>query len=132
LFRRRGILEPEQAQDLLGWVSRYKEFSSVNEFHRRTPCQGRQGWGLFNVTGCAREGISEVRCYLEALDASIQVEADDRLGLKKLLRYCARPIFSMERLAWVGEDCNRLVYRLPKPMPDGRSQLYLSPLELLD
>ena len=25
LFRRRGILGPEQAQDLLSWVSRYKE-----------------------------------------------------------------------------------------------------------
>ena len=26
LFKRRGLLEPEQAQDLLSWVSRYKEF----------------------------------------------------------------------------------------------------------
>ena len=31
-----------------------------------------------------------------------------------------------------GEDHNRLDYRLPKPMPDGCSQLYLTPLELLD
>jgi hypothetical protein len=38
----------------------------------------------------------------------------------------------MERLAWVAEDHTRLVYHLPKPMPDGRSQLYLTPLELLD
>jgi hypothetical protein len=38
----------------------------------------------------------------------------------------------MERLLWVAEDHNRLVYHLPKPMPDGRSQLYLTPLELLD
>jgi hypothetical protein len=30
----------------------------------------------------------------------------------------------MERLAWVAEDHNRLVYHLPKPMPDGRSELY--------
>jgi hypothetical protein len=66
------------------------------------------------------------------LDASVQVEADDRAGSERLLRYCARPIFSMERLAWVAEDHNRLVYHLPKPMPDGRSQLYLTPLELLD
>ena len=66
------------------------------------------------------------------MDASVQVEADDRAGLERLLRYCARPIFSMERLTWVAEDHNRLVYRLPKPMPDGRSQLFLTPLELLD
>jgi hypothetical protein len=26
LFKRRGLLEPKQAQDLLSWVSRYKEF----------------------------------------------------------------------------------------------------------
>ena len=38
----------------------------------------------------------------------------------------------MERLAWVAEDHNRLVYHLPKLMPDGRSELYLTPLELLD
>jgi hypothetical protein len=55
-----------------------------------------------------------------------------RAGLERLLRYCARPIFAMERLTWVAQDRNRLVYRLPKPMPDGRSQLYLSTLELLD
>jgi hypothetical protein len=30
----------------------------------------------------------------------------------------------MERLTWVAQDHNRLVYHLPKPMPDGRSQLY--------
>jgi hypothetical protein len=30
------------------------------------------------------------------------------------------------------QNRNRLVYRLPKSMPDGRSQLYLTPLELLD
>jgi hypothetical protein len=38
----------------------------------------------------------------------------------------------MERLAYVAEDHNRLVYHLPKPMPDGRSELYLTPLELWD
>jgi hypothetical protein len=39
-----------------------------------------------------------------SLDASVQVEADDRAGLERLLRYCARPIFAMERLTWVAED----------------------------
>jgi hypothetical protein len=65
-------------------------------------------------------------------DGLFSVEADDRAGLERLLRYCARPIFAMERLAWVAEDHNRLVYHLPKLMPDGRSELYLTPLELLD
>jgi hypothetical protein len=38
----------------------------------------------------------------------------------------------MERLTWVARDHNQLVYHLPKPMPDGRSELDLTPLELLD
>jgi hypothetical protein len=55
-----------------------------------------------------------------SLPSLVKVEADDRAGLERLLRYCARPIFAMERLTWVAEDRNRLVYQLPKPMPDGR------------
>jgi hypothetical protein len=38
----------------------------------------------------------------------------------------------MERLTWVAQNYNRLVYRLPKPMSDGCSPLYLTPLEMLD
>jgi len=67
-----------------------------------------------------------------SVDASVRIAADDRRGLERLLRYCARPVFAQERLAWAGEDHDRLVYRLPKPMPDGRITLYLTPLELLD
>jgi hypothetical protein len=55
---------------------------------------------------------------------AVQVDADDRPGLERLLRYCARPIFARERLAW-GDPGPQQVgfYRLPKPIPDGRSQL---------
>jgi hypothetical protein len=67
-----------------------------------------------------------------SIDASVRIVADDRRGLERLLRYCARPVFAQERLAWAGEHHDRLVYRLPKPMPDGRITLYLTPLELLD
>jgi hypothetical protein len=69
---------------------------------------------------------------LNSVDASGRIAADDRRGLERLLRYCARPLFAQERLAWAGEHYHRLVYRLPKPMPDGRAILYLTPLELLD
>ena len=55
----------------------------------------------------------------------------DRAGLERLLRYCARPLFAGERLAWV-EPNERLVYHLPKPRPDGPTQLSLTPLEFLD
>jgi hypothetical protein len=49
------------------------------------------------------------------LDASARIEANDRAGLERLLRYCARPPFAQERLEQVGDD--RFVYRLPEPRP---------------
>ncbi len=64
-----------------------------------------------------------------AADASVRIEADDRVGLERLLRYCARPPFALERLEAI--DAHRLIYRLTKPRPDGRTGLILSPLELI-
>lgn len=66
-----------------------------------------------------------------SLHAEVWVHAWDRAGLERLIRYCARPIFAGERLAWVEPDA-RLVYRLPKARPDGQMVLYLTPLEFLD
>jgi hypothetical protein len=66
-----------------------------------------------------------------SLNADVTVAAQDRAGLERLLRYCARPIFASERLQWIEKD-QRLVYRLPKPRPDGQTVLYLTPMEFLD
>ena len=33
-----------------------------------------------------------------SLDAAVRIEAADRAGLERLLRYCARPPFALERL----------------------------------
>jgi hypothetical protein len=65
-----------------------------------------------------------------SLDASVRIEANDRRGLERLLRYCARPPFAAERIEEL--DRHRLIYHLPKPGPDGRTQLLLSPLELIE
>jgi len=65
-----------------------------------------------------------------SLDASVSIAGDDRAGLERLLRYCARPPFALERIEQVNED--RIVYRLPKPRRDGRTALSLTPLELID
>jgi hypothetical protein len=65
-----------------------------------------------------------------SLDAAVRIEGQDRCGLERLLRYCARPPFALERLEQVADD--QLVYRLPKPQPDGRSTLRLTPLELIE
>jgi len=60
----------------------------------------------------------------------VRIEGTDRAGLERLLRYCARPPFALERLEQLGD--NQLVYRFLKPQPDGRTELRLTPLELLD
>ena len=33
-----------------------------------------------------------------SLDAAVRIEGPDRAGLERLLRYCARPPFALERL----------------------------------
>ena len=65
-----------------------------------------------------------------SLDASVRIEADDRLGLERLLRYCARPAFALERLRKI--DAKRLVYESVKPAPGGSVSLMLTPLELIE
>ena len=46
-----------------------------------------------------------------SVDAGVCIAAHDRAGLERLLRYCARPSFAMERLRTEGND---LVYRCAK------------------
>ena len=49
-----------------------------------------------------------------SVDAGVCIEAHDRAGLERLLRYCARPPFAMERLRKAGSV---LVYRCAKQRP---------------
>jgi Putative transposase len=65
-----------------------------------------------------------------SVDASVRIEADDRLGLERLLRYCARPAFALERLREI--DAERLVYESVKPGASGSVSLMLTPLELIE
>ena len=73
-----------------------------------------------------------------SIDASLRIEGDDRAGVERLIRYCARPPFALERLHAPSEtrslasNDSRLVYRLPRPIPDGGTVLRLTPLELLE
>jgi hypothetical protein len=72
-----------------------------------------------------------------SVDASVCIQAHDRAGLERLLRYCARPPFALERLRKAGSD---LVYRCAKqhsePSANKRGakvdELTLTPLELID
>jgi hypothetical protein len=65
-----------------------------------------------------------------SVDASVTIPGWDRHGLEQLVRYCARPPLSQERLGRL--DDQMLVYSLRKAKVDGRTELYLTPLELLD
>ena len=72
-----------------------------------------------------------------SVDAGVCIEAHDRAGLERLLRYCASPPFAMDRLRKAGAA---LVYRCAKqhsePTSDKRAgkvaELILTPLELID
>ena len=72
-----------------------------------------------------------------SVDAGVCIESHDRAALERLLRYCARPPFSMERLRKEGVA---LVYRCAKqrsePTSDKRGakvdELHLTPLELIE
>ena len=65
-----------------------------------------------------------------SVDAQVEIAAWDRHGLERLVRYCARPPLAQERLGRLDDEL--LVYRLRKPTLDGRTELILTPLELLD
>ena len=72
-----------------------------------------------------------------SVDAGVCIEAHDRTALERMLRYCARPAFAMDRLRKEGAA---LVYRCSKqhsePTSDKRGarvdELHLTPLELID
>jgi hypothetical protein len=65
-----------------------------------------------------------------SVDGSVRIEATDRAGRERLLRYCARPAFALDRLR--ERDREHLIYDPPKPGPGGSGPQLLTPLELLD
>ena len=73
-----------------------------------------------------------------SVDASVRIEGEDRTGVERLLRYCARPPFALERLHALGGTPSlaspeaRLLCQFPRHTPDGRTQIVLSPLQLLE
>jgi hypothetical protein len=73
-----------------------------------------------------------------SVDGSVRIEGEDRAGLERIVRYCARGPLALERLhapAGLGALTlpeARLVYRLTEPDMHGRQELRLTPLELLD
>jgi hypothetical protein len=65
-----------------------------------------------------------------SVDAAVAIPGWDRHGLEQLARYCARPPLSQERLGRLNDTT--LAYNLRRPTVDGRTELLLTPTELLD
>ena len=65
-----------------------------------------------------------------SVDASVRIAATDRAGRERLLRYCARPPFALDRLHEL--DPERLLYESAKQSPGGTGPQILTPLQLLD
>ncbi len=65
-----------------------------------------------------------------SVDAAVRIEAADRPGRERLLRYCARPPFALDRLRAL--DPERLLYDASKPGPGGSRPQILTPLQLID
>ncbi len=56
-----------------------------------------------------------------SVNASVTIPDWDRHGLEQLVRYCARPPMSQQRLGRLNDET--LVYSLRKPTVDGRTEL---------
>ena len=55
-----------------------------------------------------------------SVDGSVRIEAADRAGRERLLRYCARPPFALDRLREL--DPEHLLYERTKPDPAGTAR----------
>jgi hypothetical protein len=64
-----------------------------------------------------------------SVNAGVRMRAEDAAGRERLIRYCARPALSLERLS---ELPNGLIaYRTKYPLRGGRTHRIMTPLELL-
>jgi len=70
------------------------------------------GGGGFSVNGTAR------------------IHENDREGLERLIRYCARPPFSLERI--IKQSDGSIIYQLNKPLANGQTLIRLTSLELIE
>ena len=72
-----------------------------------------------------------------SVNADVAFEESDRRGAERLMRYCARPAFSGERLRLISEkaetaDSTRLQYDVSKPSQKAGPPLILTATELFD
>jgi hypothetical protein len=64
-----------------------------------------------------------------SLDAKVKIDAFDKDGLERLIRYCARPPFKSENIRLNGPWVH---YRLPKTCHTGKTFIQVEPLEFIE
>ena len=65
-----------------------------------------------------------------SLNADVGIGAEDRNGLERLLRYCARPAFASDQLTLQAND--KILYRYAKPTPQGQTEQLFTPNDFID
>ena len=89
--------------------------------------------GSCATTTSTQAAAAEMRTWQHgggwSIDASVRVADWDRQALERLVRYCARPPLASGRLGRLNDDT--LVYRLRRPLLDGRTEILLRPVDLL-
>jgi len=126
-----GVFEPLEADGVLfrqASALTPEEVAVIEEQVRRRVLHWFSRHGLLDPDD-ARDMLAWTNTGF-SLDASVCIAGHDRAGLGRLLRYCVRPPFALERIEQVDED--RIVYRLPEPQRNARTALSLTPLELID
>ena len=136
-----GAARTDKAALHIGAVAFIHRFgSSLNEHVHFHVCAVD---GVFEEAAGEGFEAKEMLAYRHSgfsVDTSVCIAVKDRVSLERLLRYCARPPFAMERLRKAGGE---LVYRCakqhsePGSKPHGKrgtqvEQITLTPLELID
>ncbi|MCH7879538.1 MAG: transposase, partial [candidate division Zixibacteria bacterium] len=83
-FHEAGLLQSDHWHELQHVV----QSRVLRYFHRHDLLDEVDAHGMLSWQGSG--GFS--------IDASVHIEGDDRAGVERLLRYCARPPFALERL----------------------------------
>ncbi|MGH7500413.1 MAG: transposase, partial [Longimicrobiales bacterium] len=75
---------------------------SIEHVHRLQPTLQRRVLHLFQRRGLLDDHIADTLTWQASggfsLDASVRIHGSDSAGRERLLRYCARPPFALERL----------------------------------
>lgn len=127
-----GVFEPAPAD---GVVFRAATGLDANPIATVQACVRRRLLRVFVRRGLLPRADAQAMAQWQhgggfSVDGSVRIEAADRAGRERLLRYCARPPFALDRLREL--DREHLIYDHPKPGPGGSGPQLLTPLELLD